>query len=66
MFFYNLVLIFISHIIAWDYQLVINNLVVFVISWTLTLIKRENDTRSWGNFSALFLTQCHTNLRGYG
>jgi hypothetical protein len=37
-----------------------------VSSWTLTLIEREDDTRSWGNFSGLFLTRCHTNLRGLG
>jgi hypothetical protein len=36
-----------------------------VSSWTLTLIEREDDTRSWSNFSGLFLTQCHTNLRGW-
>jgi hypothetical protein len=33
-----------------------------VSSWTLTLIEREDDTKSWGNFSNLFLTQCHANL----
>jgi hypothetical protein len=34
---------------------------------TLTLIEREDDTRSWSNFlSGLFLTQCHANLRGWG
>jgi hypothetical protein len=32
----------------------------------LTLIEGEDDTRSWGNFLGLFLTQCHTNLRGWG
>jgi hypothetical protein len=37
-----------------------------VSSWTLTLIEREDDTGSWGNFSNLFLTQCHANLRGWG
>jgi hypothetical protein len=37
-----------------------------VSSWTLTRIEREDDTRSWGNFSSLFLTQCHTNLKGWG
>jgi hypothetical protein len=36
-----------------------------VSSWTLTLIERMDDTRSWSNFSGLFLTQCHTNLRGW-
>jgi hypothetical protein len=33
---------------------------------TLTLIEREDDTRSWDNFSGLFLTLCHANLRGWG
>jgi hypothetical protein len=33
---------------------------------TLTLIEREDDTRSWGIFFGLFLTQCRTNLRGWG
>jgi hypothetical protein len=37
-----------------------------VSSWTLTLIEREDATRSWGNFSGSFLTQCHTNLWGWG
>jgi hypothetical protein len=33
-----------------------------VSSWILTLIERDDDSRSWGNFSSLFLTQYHTNL----
>jgi hypothetical protein len=33
-----------------------------VSSWTLTLIEKDDDIRSWGNFSGLFLTQCHANL----
>jgi hypothetical protein len=28
-----------------------------ISNWTLTLIEREGDTRSWGNFFDLFLTQ---------
>jgi hypothetical protein len=39
--------------------------VVYVSSWTLTFIEREDDTRSWDNFSGLFLTQCYANLRGW-
>jgi hypothetical protein len=35
-------------------------------SRVLTLIEGEDDTRSWSNFLGLFLTQCHTNLRGWG
>jgi hypothetical protein len=36
-----------------------------ISSWTLTLIERDDDTRSWGNFSSLFFTQYHVNLRGW-
>jgi hypothetical protein len=39
-------------------------LIPLVRNRILTLIEKEDDTRSWGNFSSLFLTQCHTNLRG--
>jgi hypothetical protein len=39
--------------------------VVYVSSWTLTFIEREDDTRSWDNFSGLFLTQCYAKLRGW-
>jgi hypothetical protein len=32
---------------------------------TLTLIEREDDTRSWDNLLVYF-SQCHVNLRGWG
>jgi hypothetical protein len=32
---------------------------------TLTLIERDDDTRSWGNF-LIYFSQCHANLRGWG
>jgi hypothetical protein len=35
-----------------------------ISSWTVTLIEREDGSMSYGNFSDLFLTQCHTNLTG--
>jgi hypothetical protein len=33
---------------------------------TLTLIEREDDTRSWGNFSGLFLTLHHNAMPSKG
>jgi hypothetical protein len=31
----------------------------------ITLIEREDDTRSWSNFLIYFITQCHVNLRSW-
>jgi hypothetical protein len=41
-------------------------LIPLVRNRTLTLIKREDDTRSWSNFSGLFLTLYHNVMSSKG
>ena len=42
------------------YILVVVELSLSIVAEFL-LLSREDDTRSWSNFSSLFLTQTHTN-----